>query len=201
MGRYGPTNIPREERHLCQAHPLSGIRSRIPSQVEAPRPIRLAPTLRQIEAPAPLRIEPRPRNPTPYRSPSSPSSSSSSSSSASEEPENQVLPEEPEEDNARDLLFTGRNLNSNPNSNQGNRDNRSQNRTTQAKAGRIPLEIIRERRNNGQCLKCGHKGHMIKDCKSKEWYHGKTEEHIKGKEAKIEEAKDDKESSDSESEN
>ncbi|QRV89302.1 Retrotransposon gag protein [Ceratobasidium sp. AG-Ba] len=616
MGRYGPTNIPREERHLYQAHPLSGVRSRIPSQVEAPRPIRPAPTLRQIEAPAPLRIEPRPRNPTPYRSPSSPSSSSSSSSSASEKPENQVPPEEPEEDNARneqewneeeyerlingpiedlrraaarepalgfffrviddikdqilegittqlqtqearqdtevktlnttlqqmtnsitkiesdlsnnwqqtesaaqnawtaansaqlgvnemvkieksieklskqmndiviamgamgkevakdlneqkdalqrlredtevlqetlqvieertsstdimdkdhqwepvaessqakrprrqgrlfpgdnppgppseppsrghtphprtpkkpkptesveedipkgarakkpdafngkrgqeaeiflmkmeiyfndygtafqdsrkmatfltnmgegeaskwakpllrkildketheylanwnslkgafllafsdpmkkeraiqnihklqqtgsaqnyvtsfrtlmqeldwdehafidvfkkglkhnvqqellkatitqdtsafslekwmevairidDLLFTGRNLNSNLNSNQGNRDNRSQNRTTQAKAGRVPLEIIRERRNNGQCLKCGHKGHMIKDCKSKEWYHGKREEHIKGKEAKIEEAKDDKESSDSESEN
>ncbi|QRV97851.1 Retrotransposon gag protein [Ceratobasidium sp. AG-Ba] len=608
MGRYGPTNIPREERHLYQAHPLSGVRSRIPSQVEAPRPTRPAPTLRQIEAPAPLRIEPRPRNPTPYRSPSSPSSSSSSSSSASEEPENQVPPEEPEEDNAinkqewneeeyerlingpiedlrraaarepalgfffrviddikdqilegittqlqtqearqdtevktlnttlqqmtnsitkiesdlsnnrqqtesaaqnawtaansaqlgvnemvkieksieklskqmsdiviamgamgkevakdlneqkdalqrlredtevlqetlqvieertsstdimdkdhqwepvaessqakgprrqgglfpgdnppgppseppsrghtphprtpkkpkptesvkddipkgasakkpdafngkrgqeaeiflmkmeiyfndygtafqdsrkmatfltnmgegeaskwakpllrkildketheylanwdslknpmkkeraiqnihklqqtgsaqnyvtsfrtlmqeldwdehafidvfkkglkhnvqqellkatitqdtsafslekwmevairiDDLLFTGRNINSNPNSNQGNRDNRSQNRTTQAKAGRVPLEIIRERRNNGQCLKCGYKGHMIKDCKSKEWYHGKREEHVKGKEAKIEEAKDDKESSDSESEN
>ncbi|QRV97679.1 Retrotransposon gag protein [Ceratobasidium sp. AG-Ba] len=101
MGRYGPTNIPREERHLYQAHPLSGVRSRIPSQVEAPRPTRLTPTLRQIEAPAPLRIEPRPRNPTPYRSPSSPSSSSSSSSSASEEPENQAPPEEPEEDNAR----------------------------------------------------------------------------------------------------
>ncbi|QRV88081.1 Retrotransposon-derived protein PEG10 [Ceratobasidium sp. AG-Ba] len=616
MGRYGPTNIPREERHLYQAHPLSGVRSRIPSQVEAPRAIRPAPTLRQIEAPAPLRIEPRPRNPTPYRSPSSPSSSSSSSSSASEEPENQAPPEEPEGDNARneqewndeeyerlingpiedlrraaarepalgfffrviddikdqllegittqlqsqearqdtevktlntmlqqmtnsitkiesdlsnnrqqtesaaqnawtaansaqlgvnemvkieksidklskqmndivvamgamgkevakdlnaqkdalqrlredtevlqetlqvieertsstdimdkdhqwepvakssqakgprrqgglfpgdnppgppseppsrgqtphprtpkkpkqtegvqddipkgarakkpdafngkrgqeaeiflmkmeiyfndygtafqdsrkmatfltnmgegeaskwakpllrkildkepheylanwnslksafllafsdpmkkeraiqnihklqqtglaqnyvtsfrtlmqeldwdehafidvfkkglkhnvqqellkatitqdtsafslekwmevairidDLLFTGRNLNSNPNSSQGNRDNRPQNKTTQGKAGRVPLEIIRERRNNGQCLKCGHKGHMIKDCKSKEWYHGKREEHVKGKEAKIEEVKDDKESSDSESEN
>ncbi|QRV95326.1 hypothetical protein RhiJN_23344 [Ceratobasidium sp. AG-Ba] len=101
MGRYGPTNIPREERHLYQAHPLSGVRSRIPSQVEAPRPIRPAPTLRQIEAPAPLRIEPRPRNPTPYRSPSSPSSSSSSSSSASGEPEDQAPPEEPEGDNAR----------------------------------------------------------------------------------------------------
>ncbi|QRV93682.1 Retrotransposon gag protein [Ceratobasidium sp. AG-Ba] len=616
MGRYGPTNIPREERHLYQAHPLSGVRSRITSQVEAPRPIRPAPTLRQIEAPVPLRIEPRPRNPTPYRSPSSPSSSSSSSSSASEEPENPVPPEEPEEDNARneqewneeeyerlingpiedlrraaarepalgfffrviddikdqilegittqlqtqetrqdteakilnttlqqmtnsitkieadlsnnrqqtesaaqnawtaanssqlavnelvkietsieklskqmndivvamgamgkevakdlneqknalqrlredtevlqetlqvieertsttdimdkdhqwepiaessqaqkpkrqgglfpgdnppeppseppsrghtphpktpkkpkqtentpedipkgarakkpeafsgkrgqeaeiflmkmeiyfndygtafndsrkmatfltnmgegeaskwakplmrkildqepheyltnwislknafllafsdpmkkeraiqnihklqqngsaqsyvsafrtlmqeldwdehafidvfkkglkhnvqqellkatitqdtsafslekwmevairidDLLFTGRNLNGNPNSNQGNRDNKTQNRTTQAKAGRVPLEIIRERRNNNQCLKCGYKGHMIKDCKAKEWYHGKREEHIKGKEAKIEEVKDNKESSDSESEN
>ncbi|QRV96806.1 Retrotransposon gag protein [Ceratobasidium sp. AG-Ba] len=100
-----------------------------------------------------------------------------------------------------DLLFTGRNLNGNPNSNQGNRDNKTQNRTTQAKAGRVPLEIIRERRNNNQCLKCGYKGHMIKDCKAKEWYHGKREEHIKGKEAKIEEVKDDKESSDSESEN
>ncbi|QRV92876.1 Retrotransposon gag protein [Ceratobasidium sp. AG-Ba] len=616
MGRYGPTNIPREERHLYQAHPLSGVRSRISSQVEAPRPIRPAPTLRQIEAPAPLRIEPRPRNPTPYRSPSSPSSSSSSLSSASEEPENQAPPGEPEEDNARneqewneeeyerlingpiedlrraatrepalgfffrviddikdqilegittqlqtqearqdteaktlnttlqqmtnsitkiesdlsnnqqqtesaaqnawtaanstqlgvnemikieksieklskqmndiviamgamgkevakdlneqkdalqriredtevlqetlqvieertsstdimdkdhqwepaaessqakgprrqgglfpgnnppgppseppsrghtphprtpkkpkqtenapedipkgarakkpeafsgkrgqeaeiflmkmeiyfndygaafndsrkmatfltnmgegeaskwakplmrkildqepheyltnwislknafllafsdpmkkeraiqnihklqqngsaqsyvtafrtlmqeldwdehafidvfkkglkhnvqqellkatitqdtsafslekwmevairidDLLFTGRNLNSNPNSNQGNRDNKTQNRTTQAKARRVPLEIIRERRNNNQCLKCGYKGHMIKDCKAKEWYHGKREDHVKGKEAKIEEVKNDKESSDSESEN
>ncbi|QRV93052.1 Retrotransposon gag protein [Ceratobasidium sp. AG-Ba] len=100
-----------------------------------------------------------------------------------------------------DLLFTGRNLNGNPNSNQGNRDNKTQNRTTQAKAGRVPLEIIRERRNNNQCLKCGYKGHMIKDCKAKEWYHGKREEHIKGKEAKIEEVKDNKESSDSESEN
>ncbi|QRV84618.1 Retrotransposon gag protein [Ceratobasidium sp. AG-Ba] len=80
-----------------------------------------------------------------------------------------------------DLLFTGRNLNSNPNSNQGN-------------------QIIRETSNN-QCLKCGYKGHMIKDCKAKEWYHGKREEHIKGKEAKIEEVKDDKESSDSELEN
>ncbi|QRV96343.1 Retrotransposon gag protein [Ceratobasidium sp. AG-Ba] len=99
------------------------------------------------------------------------------------------------------LLFTGRNLNSNSNSNQGNQDNRSQNRTTQAKAGRVPLEIIRERCNNGKCLKCGHKGHMIKDYKSKEWYHGKREEHVKGKEAKIEEVKDDKESSDSELEN
>ncbi|QRV92164.1 Retrotransposon gag protein [Ceratobasidium sp. AG-Ba] len=100
-----------------------------------------------------------------------------------------------------DLLFTGRNLNSNPNSNQGNCDNRSQNRMTQAKAGRVPLEIIRERRNNGQCLKCGLKGHLIKDCKSKEWYHGKREEHIKGKEAKLEEVKDDEESSESEWEN
>ncbi|QRV99030.1 hypothetical protein RhiJN_27049 [Ceratobasidium sp. AG-Ba] len=100
MGQYGPTNIPREERHLYQAHPLSGVQSRIPSQVEAPRPIRSAPVPRQIKAPAPLRIEPRPINPTPPRAPSSPSSSSSSSS-ASEEPENQAPPEEPEEDNAR----------------------------------------------------------------------------------------------------
>ncbi|QRV98627.1 Retrotransposon gag protein [Ceratobasidium sp. AG-Ba] len=100
-----------------------------------------------------------------------------------------------------DLLFTGRSLNSNTNSNQGNRDNRPQPRTTQAKVGTVPPEILRERRNNGQCLKCGRKGHMIRDCRSKEWYPGKKDEPVKGKEAKIEEVKDDKESSDSESEN
>ncbi|QRV88421.1 Retrotransposon gag protein [Ceratobasidium sp. AG-Ba] len=100
-----------------------------------------------------------------------------------------------------DLLFTGRSLNSNPNSNQGNRDNRSQPRTTQAKVGTVPPEILRERRNNGQCLKCGRKGHMIRDCRSKEWYPGKKDEPVKGKEAKTEEVKDDKESSDSESKN
>ncbi|QRV92650.1 Retrotransposon gag protein [Ceratobasidium sp. AG-Ba] len=100
-----------------------------------------------------------------------------------------------------DLLFTGRSLNSNTNSNQGNRDNRSQPKATQAKVGTVPPEILRDRRNNGQCLKCGRKGHMIRDCRSKEWYPGKKDEPVKGKEAKIEEVKDDKESSDSESEN
>ncbi|QRV98617.1 Retrotransposon gag protein [Ceratobasidium sp. AG-Ba] len=100
-----------------------------------------------------------------------------------------------------DLLFTGRSLNSNTNPNQGSCDNRSQPKTTQAKVGTVPPEILRERCNNGQCLKCGRKGHMIRDCRSKEWYPGKKDEPVKGKEAKIEEVKDDKESSDLESEN
>ncbi|QRV78719.1 Retrotransposable element Tf2 protein [Ceratobasidium sp. AG-Ba] len=41
-GRYGPTNIPREERHLYSAHPLTGVRTRSQASnaIEAPIPQR-----------------------------------------------------------------------------------------------------------------------------------------------------------------
>ncbi|QRV81319.1 hypothetical protein RhiJN_09334 [Ceratobasidium sp. AG-Ba] len=50
-GRYGPTNIPREERHLYSAHPLTGIRTR--SQAS-----------NAIEAPIPQRLEMSPQKPS-----------------------------------------------------------------------------------------------------------------------------------------
>ncbi|QRV83863.1 hypothetical protein RhiJN_11879 [Ceratobasidium sp. AG-Ba] len=42
-GKYGPTNIPREERHLYSAHPLTGVRTRSQASnaIEAPIPQRL----------------------------------------------------------------------------------------------------------------------------------------------------------------
>ncbi|QRW12207.1 Retrotransposon gag protein [Ceratobasidium sp. AG-Ba] len=68
-GRYGPTNIPREERHLYSAHPLTGIRTRSQASnaIEAPIPQRPIQVPEQIEAPPQIRIEQRPANPTPPR--------------------------------------------------------------------------------------------------------------------------------------
>ncbi|QRW08800.1 hypothetical protein RhiLY_07799 [Ceratobasidium sp. AG-Ba] len=66
-GRYGPTNIPREERHLYSAHPLTGVRTRSQTSnaIEAPIPQRPIQVTEQIEAPPQIRIEQRPANPTP----------------------------------------------------------------------------------------------------------------------------------------
>ncbi|QRV73515.1 Retrotransposon-derived protein PEG10 [Ceratobasidium sp. AG-Ba] len=68
-GRYGPTNIPREERHLYSAHPLTGVRTRSQASnaIKAPIPQRPIQVTEQIEAPAQIRIEERPANPTPPR--------------------------------------------------------------------------------------------------------------------------------------
>ncbi|QRV79737.1 hypothetical protein RhiJN_07752 [Ceratobasidium sp. AG-Ba] len=68
-GRYGPTNIPREERHLYLAHPLTGVRTRSQTSnaIEAPIPQRPIQVTEQIEAPPQIRIEERPANPTPPR--------------------------------------------------------------------------------------------------------------------------------------
>ncbi|QRV83033.1 hypothetical protein RhiJN_11049 [Ceratobasidium sp. AG-Ba] len=68
-GRYGPTNIPREERHLYSAHPLTGVRTRSQTSnaIEAPIPQRPIQVTEQIEAPPQIRIEERPANPTPPR--------------------------------------------------------------------------------------------------------------------------------------
>ncbi|QRV73371.1 Retrovirus-related Pol polyprotein from transposon [Ceratobasidium sp. AG-Ba] len=68
-GRYGPTNIPREERHLYSAHPLTGVRTRSQASnaIEAPIPQRPIQVTEQIEAPPQIRIEERPANPTPPR--------------------------------------------------------------------------------------------------------------------------------------
>ncbi|QRW03990.1 Retrotransposon-derived protein PEG10 [Ceratobasidium sp. AG-Ba] len=68
-GRYGPTNIPREERHLYSAHPLTGVRTRLQTSnaIKAPIPQRPIQVTEQIEAPPQIRIEERPANPTPPR--------------------------------------------------------------------------------------------------------------------------------------
>ncbi|QRW01198.1 Retrotransposon gag protein [Ceratobasidium sp. AG-Ba] len=96
-----------------------------------------------------------------------------------------------------DLLFTGRSLRDNGPS--GNQDRKFQPRTTKAKAGIVPSEVIQKRREEGRCIKCGRMGHRMKDCKFKEWQ--QETQAVKGKEAKIEEVKEEEKSSDSESEN
>ncbi|QRW03500.1 hypothetical protein RhiLY_02499 [Ceratobasidium sp. AG-Ba] len=75
-----PATIPREERHLYTAHPLTGIRTRsnASSQIEAPRPHRPHQASRPIEALI------REQTPHPGTRPSNPSPDSSSSSSSSE---------------------------------------------------------------------------------------------------------------------
>ncbi|QRW03544.1 Retrotransposon-derived protein PEG10 [Ceratobasidium sp. AG-Ba] len=96
-----------------------------------------------------------------------------------------------------DLLFTGRSLRDNGSS--GNQDRKFQPRTTKAKAGIVPPEVIQKRREEGRCIKCGRMGHRMRDCKFKEWQ--QETQTVKGKEAKIEEVKEEEKSSDSESEN
>ncbi|QRW08586.1 Retrotransposon gag protein [Ceratobasidium sp. AG-Ba] len=96
-----------------------------------------------------------------------------------------------------DLLFTGRSLRDNSSS--GNQDKKFQPRTTQAKAGIVPSEVIQKRREEGRCIKCGRRGHRMRECKFKEWQ--QEPQAVKGKEAKIEEVKEEEKSSDSESEN
>ncbi|QRW03559.1 Retrotransposon gag protein [Ceratobasidium sp. AG-Ba] len=83
-----------------------------------------------------------------------------------------------------DLLFTGRSLRDNSSS--GNQDKKFQPRTTQAKAGIVPSEVIQKRREEGRCIKCGRRGHRMRECKFKEWQ--QEPQAVKGKEAKIEEA-------------
>ncbi|QRV77041.1 Retrotransposon gag protein [Ceratobasidium sp. AG-Ba] len=95
------------------------------------------------------------------------------------------------------LLFTGRSLRDNSSS--GNQDKKFQPRTTQAKAGIVPSEVIQKRREEGRCIKCGRRGHRMRECKFKEWQ--QEPQAVKGKEAKIEEVKEEEKSSDSESEN
>ncbi|QRV84078.1 Retrotransposon-derived protein PEG10 [Ceratobasidium sp. AG-Ba] len=96
-----------------------------------------------------------------------------------------------------DLLFTGRSLRDNGSS--GNQERKFQPRTTQAKAGIVPSEVIQKRREEGRCIKCGRRGHRMRECKFKEWQ--QETQAVKGKEAKIEEVKEEEKSSDSESEN
>ncbi|QRW10957.1 Retrotransposon gag protein [Ceratobasidium sp. AG-Ba] len=96
-----------------------------------------------------------------------------------------------------DLLFTGRSLRDNGPS--GNQDRKFQPRTTRAKAGIVPSEVIQKRREEGRCIKCGRMGHCMRECKFKEWQ--QETQAVKGKEAKIEEVKEEEKSSDSESEN
>ncbi|QRW01195.1 Retrotransposon-derived protein PEG10 [Ceratobasidium sp. AG-Ba] len=96
-----------------------------------------------------------------------------------------------------DLLFTGRSLRDNSSS--GNQDKKFQPRTTQAKVGIVPSEVIQKRREEGRCIKCGRRGHRMRECKFKEWQ--QETQAVKGKEAKIEEVKEEEKSSDSESEN
>ncbi|QRV84965.1 Retrotransposon gag protein [Ceratobasidium sp. AG-Ba] len=96
-----------------------------------------------------------------------------------------------------DLLFTGRSLRDNSSS--GNQDKKFQPRTTQAKAGIVPSEVIQKRREEGRCIKCGRRGHRMRECKFKEWQ--QEPQAVKGKEAKIEEVKEEEKSSDLESEN
>ncbi|QRW04463.1 Retrotransposon gag protein [Ceratobasidium sp. AG-Ba] len=96
-----------------------------------------------------------------------------------------------------DLLFTGRSLRDNGPS--GNQDRKFQPRTTRAKAGIVPSEVIQKRREEGRCIKCGRMGHRMRECKFKEWQ--QETQAVKGKEAKIEEVKEEEKSSDSESEN
>ncbi|QRV72057.1 Retrotransposon-derived protein PEG10 [Ceratobasidium sp. AG-Ba] len=96
-----------------------------------------------------------------------------------------------------DLLFTGRSLRDNGSS--GNQERKFQPRTTQAKVGIVPSEAIQKRREEGRCIKCGRRGHHMRECKFKEWQ--QETQAVKGKEAKIEEVKEEEKSSDSESEN
>ncbi|QRV77148.1 Retrotransposon gag protein [Ceratobasidium sp. AG-Ba] len=95
------------------------------------------------------------------------------------------------------LLFTGRSLRDNSSS--GNQERKFQPRTTQAKVGIVPSEVIQKRREEGRCIKCGRRGHRMRECKFKEWQ--QETQAVKGKEAKIEEVKEEEKSSDSESEN
>jgi hypothetical protein len=104
-----------------------------------------------------------------------------------------------------DLLFTSRNLGTKDHAaNKPTWNKKTQGKASQeptiGKTGRVPTEIIRERKQAGACLKCGRKGHMIAKCTDKEWYHGRREYETRGKEAKIEELSDE-ESTSSESEN
>ncbi|QRV81654.1 Transposon Tf2-1 polyprotein [Ceratobasidium sp. AG-Ba] len=96
-----------------------------------------------------------------------------------------------------DLLFTGRSLRDNGSS--GNQERKFQPRTTQAKAGIVPYKVIQKRREEGRCIKCGRRGHRMRECKFKEWQ--QETQAVKGKEEKIEEVKEEEKSSDSESEN
>ncbi|QRW09662.1 hypothetical protein RhiLY_08661 [Ceratobasidium sp. AG-Ba] len=93
-----------------------------------------------------------------------------------------------------DPLFTGRSLRDNNSS--GNQDKKSQPRATQANVGIVLLEIIQKRQEEGRCIKCRRKGHQMKECRFQEWQ--QDPQPAKGKEAKVQEVKEEEESSNSE---
>ena len=73
--------------------------------------------------------------------------------------------------------------------------------STTTSTGNIPEEEMTWRRKEGACFKCRKQGHRVNNCRYGNYMYFLDEKREKGKEATIEEVKEDKASTISESEN